>query len=60
MRIFVNPIALKTPISLVYSNRLADMFADNAKKHKNIVIRIITLNVLLRMLDIFSVEKPDY
>lgn len=40
---------LNTPISLVYSNRLADMLADRAKKHKNIVKAMITLNVMLRM-----------
>ena len=45
---------LNTPISLVYSNRLADMLADRAKKHKNIVKAMITLNVMLRMCYIFS------
>ena len=45
---------LNTPISLVCSNRLADMLADKAKKHKNIVKAMITLNVILRMCWILS------
>ena len=45
----MKPIDLRTPISFVYSYKLADIFADNAKKHKNIVIIIIVLKTLFKM-----------
>jgi uncharacterized metal-binding protein len=46
----VKPIDLSTPISFVYSYKLADMFAERAKKHRNIVTPIIVLNTLSNML----------
>lgn len=55
----MNPIDLSTPISLVCSNKLADILADNAKKHKNIVIRIIMLNALFMMLVTFDVVEVE-
>ena len=45
MRHFENPIARKTPISFVYSYKLADIFAESAKKHRNIVMPIMMSNV---------------
>jgi len=47
MRYFLKPIALRTPISFVCSMRFADIFADKAKKQRNIVIKIIMLKTLL-------------
>ena len=57
--ILVTPIALRTAISLVCQKRLADILALKAKKHKNMVITIITLKTLFRILLIFSVEFDD-
>ena len=51
----MKPIDLRTPISFVYSYKLADIFADNAKKHKNIVIIIIVLKTLFKMFVTFIV-----
>lgn len=47
---FVNPMALITPISFAYSYKFALIDELNEKKHRNIVIIIITLNIHLRML----------
>ncbi len=46
MRHFEKPIARRTPISLVYSYKLADILAERAKKHRNIVIAMIISKVL--------------
>ena len=46
MRHFEKPIARRTPISLVYSYKLADILAESAKKHRNIVIAMIISKVL--------------
>ena len=51
----MKPIDLKTPISLVYSYKFADILADNAKKQRNIVIIIIVLNTLFKMFVTFIV-----
>ena len=40
-----NPIARRTPISFVYSYKFADIFAESAKKHRNIVMPIMISNV---------------
>ena len=50
----MNPIDLNTAISFVYSNKLADILADKAKKHKLIVIIIIVLNALFMIPVIIS------
>lgn len=46
MRHFEKPIARRTPISLVYSYKLADILAESAKKQRNIVIAMIISKVL--------------
>ena len=46
MRHFEKPIARRTPISLVYSYKFADILAESAKKHRNIVIAMIISKVL--------------
>ena len=46
MRHFEKPIARRTPISLVYSYKLADRLAESAKKQRNIVIAMIISKVL--------------
>ena len=59
IRILVNPIDLRTAISFVCSYRLADIFAESAKKHKNIVMTIIVLNALFMILTILSVVLTE-
>jgi hypothetical protein len=46
MRHFEKPIARRTPISFVYSYKLADILAESAKKQRNIVIAMIISKVL--------------
>lgn len=41
-----SPIALKTPSSFVYSNKLALIDELKEKKHKNIVISMIILKII--------------
>ena len=55
MRHFENPIARRTPISFVYSYRLADILAERAKKHRNMVIAMIMSKVLFMSLVILIV-----
>ena len=52
MRVLVKPIDLKTATSLVCSYRLPDMFADKAKKQRNIVRAIMVLKTLFKMREI--------
>ncbi len=55
MRHLLNPIERNTPISLVCSYRFADMFAERAKKQRDIVMTIIELKTLFMMLVILSI-----
>jgi hypothetical protein len=61
MRHLLNPIERKTPISFVYSYKLADMFAERAKKQSDIVITMIELKTLSMMFVILSIvnEFPE-
>ena len=50
---FVKPMALKTPISFDYSYRFALIEELREKKHRNIVIAMITLNIMFRMVSTY-------
>ena len=50
----VQPIALKTEISLTYSYRLPVIDDDKEKKQMNIVIAIITLKIISRVCSAYS------
>ena len=47
IRIRVTPIALRTPISFVWSYRLALIDALRLKKLRNIMIAIVTMKTIL-------------
>lgn len=56
---FLKPIARRTPTSFVYSNKLADMLAERAKKQRHIVVNIIILKDLFIMLVTLSKVETD-
>lgn len=51
---YVNPTALSTAISLVYSKILADIDEIKLKKHKNITMILTTMNIMETALPLFS------
>lgn len=55
MRLEVTPIERSIPISFLCWNKFADMFADSAKKQRNIVSEMITEKTMFKMWEILSV-----
>lgn len=52
-------MALKTPISLVCSYRLADMFAESAKKHRHIAMIVMVVNTLFNIFVTLLFESDE-